>query len=314
MTKPLPALWLLAAVSLAAQESPPVFRGGVSLVRVDVHIAGQPRNSAPLDPQDFLLTDNGQPQTVRHLTREEVPLDLILLFDISGSMKPGIKRVASGARAALAELRPDDRVAVFAFSDQLLLLLPFSSDLDLVRHTIEEGLLQLNFAGSTPLRHSIHAAAQSFPRHAAVQRRRALLAITDNRGHESGAPLEQIIDNLWHLDVVVSGLALGMPGGPSRVFPIGVTRAAREYAHKAKYGASMDEIATATGGEMLYTSRPDKEFRNLINRLRYRYSLYYPMPAAEPGERRKITIDLTRQARRQLGRAKLRARTGYRVP
>jgi hypothetical protein len=229
-------------------------------------------------------------------------------------MQPGIQRVAAGARAALAELRPGDRVAVFAFSSELLPLLPFSSDLDLVRKTIEQGLLQLNFTGATPLRHSIHTAAQSFQPHTAAPRRRALLAITDNRGHESGAPLEQIIDDLWQLDLVVSGLALGMPGGPSRIFPIGVTRRAREYVHKARYGASMDEIATATGGEMLYTSKPDKEFRNLIHRLRYRYSLYYPLPAAEPGERRKITIDLTPEARRQLGRARLRARTGYRVP
>lgn len=309
----LPAI-LLMALPLPAQQTSPVFRAVVSLVRVDVGLQGQKPAAAPLDAGDFIVFDNGRPQPLRHFAHTEEPLDLILLFDISGSMKPGVAKVAEGARAALAELRPGDRVAVFAFSNLLLRLLPFTTDHELVHAAVERLVRDVPFVGGTPLRHAIHVAGHNFDMQPPNPRRRAILVITDNRGVAHGAPLEQVVNDLWRLDLVVTGLVLSMPGGPSRVFPIGVTRGARQSIHEQKYGASMDPLAQATGGEMLYTRNPDRDFRNLLSRLRSRYSFYYPMPETKPGEQRTIRVEITPAARKRLGRVKLQARTGYRAP
>ncbi|MCL4795128.1 MAG: VWA domain-containing protein [Bryobacteraceae bacterium] len=309
----LPAV-LLMALPLPAQETPQVFRAEVSLVRVDAGLQGLPPATPPLTAGDFLVFDNGRPQSLRHFAHTEEPLDLILLFDVSGSMKPGVAKVAEGARAALAELRPGDRVAVFAFSNLLLRLLPFTTDHELVHEAVERLVRDVPFVGGTPLRHAIHVAGHNLDMRPPEPRRRAILVITDNRGVPHGAELEQVIHDLWRLDLVVTGLVLRMPGGPSRVFPLGVTKGARRSIHEQKYGASMDPLAEATGGEMLYTRNPERDFQNLIHRLRSRYSFYYPMPETKPGERRAIRVELTPTARRRLGRVKLHARSGYRAP
>ena len=65
--------------------------------------------------EDFLITDNRVPQHILYFSQDVEPLDLILLFDISGSMRPKIEKVASSSRKALAELRAGDRVAVMTF-------------------------------------------------------------------------------------------------------------------------------------------------------------------------------------------------------
>jgi len=307
-------LILLAAAPLPAQQSAPVFRADVSLVRIDVGFDSAPRTREPLKAEDFMVRDTGRPQAIRHIAHTETPLDLILLFDISGSMEPGIAKVAEGARAALAELRPGDRVAVYSFSNVMLRLLAFTQDLELVRRCLEEVVPGMPFGGGTPLRPAIHETARLFPPHEGQDRRRGVLVITDNRGQDSGIPVEQTIGNLWKADVVVTGLVLRVPGSPSGPFPIGVTRGARQAIHRQKYGASMDEIASATGGEMLYTRQPERDFQNVLHRLRQRYSLYFEPPPGQPGELRTVQVELTREALRRTGRVKLQARTGYRLP
>ena len=313
MTRALLAACLLAPVLLPAQDAGPVFRADVNLVRVDVDVAGR-GDGRPLTAADFVVLDNGRPQQVTHSTRDELPLDLILLFDISGSMKPGVKRVAAGARAALAQLRPGDRAAVFAFEGRLRPLLALTADLEKVRQTIEEDLLSLEFSGTTALQASIHAAAAHFPEQEPGARRRAMLVITDNRGNNPGVHLPEVINRLWRLDVVVSGLILRMPGEVRRVKQIGVTARARRSLKEARDAAGMDPVVEATGGEMVRTGDPEDDFKDTLKRLRQRYTLYYPMPEGPPGEQRTIKVELTPEGRRHAGRPKLLARTGYQTP
>ncbi len=72
----------------------PVFRTAISLVKVDAEVAGKSGVIDGLQKEDFVILDNGQPQTLRYFSQEEEPLDIILLFDISASMGPSIRKVA----------------------------------------------------------------------------------------------------------------------------------------------------------------------------------------------------------------------------
>jgi hypothetical protein len=54
---------------------------------------------------DFEVTDNGEVQEIVHFGYREEPLDLVLLFDTSLSMKPVIERIAQAGKATLGELR-----------------------------------------------------------------------------------------------------------------------------------------------------------------------------------------------------------------
>src|SRR5580658_8853956 len=90
----------IAAFAAAAQD--PVFRAAVSLVKVDAEVAGKSGIVDGLQKEDFVILDNGQPQTLRYCSQDELPLDVILLFDISSSMGPSIRRVANSAQLAMS--------------------------------------------------------------------------------------------------------------------------------------------------------------------------------------------------------------------
>src|SRR5512139_2454751 len=104
-----PTLFLLLCAASPAQD--PVFKTGVNLVRVDVEVLSGRDSVRELNARDFIVKDQGKTVEVAHFAREEAPLDLMLLFDISGSMKPVITAVAQGSRRALSVLRQGDRVA-----------------------------------------------------------------------------------------------------------------------------------------------------------------------------------------------------------
>ena len=89
---------LLAAVSVLAQE-PPTFRTNVALVHVDAEVtAADGRILTGFTKDDFRVFDDRKEQPIIHFSGGEEPLDLILLFDISGSMRPEVQKVAAAAR------------------------------------------------------------------------------------------------------------------------------------------------------------------------------------------------------------------------
>src|SRR5271165_497823 len=102
-------LWVIAiclAAALTAQDV--LFRAGVSLVRVDAQVNGGAGGVNGLTKEDFEIRDNGELQRVVYCSQEEQPLDLMLVFDTSGSMLPAIRRLAASAHTALSELRQGD--------------------------------------------------------------------------------------------------------------------------------------------------------------------------------------------------------------
>src|ERR1035438_681093 len=107
----------LCAVSMTAQTAP-MFRASVALVHVDAEVTLEGRTLAGLTKDDFRVLDERRPQTVVQFASEEQALDLILLFDISGSMRPAVKAVASAARLGLQELREGDRVCIQVFRSE----------------------------------------------------------------------------------------------------------------------------------------------------------------------------------------------------
>ena len=92
----------LCAVSMAAQSAP-MFRASVALVHVDAEVTLDGRTLSGLTKDDFRVFDEQRPQTVVHFASEQEPLDLILLFDFSNSMRPVVQSVAAAARQGLQD-------------------------------------------------------------------------------------------------------------------------------------------------------------------------------------------------------------------
>lgn len=287
-------------IGLLAQAQP-AFRAGVSLVRVDAEVMQQGEPVEELAQADFSIADNGRPQDIVQFSHREEPLDLILLFDTSASMKPVVERVAETAKTALGDLRDDDRVAVMAFSRGNDLLLDFTSDRDAVLRTLPR-VLERPFVRASQLHGGIDAAATHLLAQPATARRRAILAITDGLGsdHVGG-----VVERVWEADAVVAGLIV-RNAGMAVLF--------RVVRPDTLFHGGVGGISDNTGGDAARYDDAGAGLRQMIRRLRLRYSLAYAMPDAKPGERRRIAVRLTGDAARRYPAARVRARTGYVVP
>ena len=105
----------------------PVFRGEVSSVAVDVSVR---RRNAPvlgLGPDDFHLTDNDVVQRIDSVAIEAVPVDLSILFDVSGSTFGWIGQFRQNAAEVAALLAPTDRFRIVCFGKDVREVVPMQT-------------------------------------------------------------------------------------------------------------------------------------------------------------------------------------------
>ncbi|OFW06910.1 MAG: hypothetical protein A3H96_14740 [Acidobacteria bacterium RIFCSPLOWO2_02_FULL_67_36] len=120
---------LAAAVASWArgQEQRPVFRSRASVVLVDVLVRDGNRVVQGLTKEDFQVFDAGVPQRIDELLGEQLPVDLTILLDASGSTARAIDRFETSAAEIAAMLRPDDRVRITAFATGIADVVPLTS-------------------------------------------------------------------------------------------------------------------------------------------------------------------------------------------
>jgi VWFA-related protein len=138
-----------------------------------------------LSAASFSITIDGKPTTVASAdlaASKALPLDVLLLVDVSGSMAgPAIAGVRDAATAFVAGLAPDDRVAVTTFADDVTPLLDFTADREKTQAVIS-GLVA---GGNTALYRATAGAALQIA--ASQADRRAVVLLSD--GAQDGVPL-----------------------------------------------------------------------------------------------------------------------------
>jgi Ca-activated chloride channel family protein len=103
-------------------QSEEVAEGDV--VRVDTQLVSVPavvtnsggRPVPGLREENFLVYENGQPQKIATFATTEVPFEIALLLDTSGSTRADVELIRQSANAFVAALRPGDRVAIIGFN------------------------------------------------------------------------------------------------------------------------------------------------------------------------------------------------------
>jgi VWFA-related protein len=302
-------LALLACCLLSRAQDGVTFRAGISLIHVDAEVtSANGRLLTGFTKADFRVLDEGKPQTVATFSAEEQPLDLILLFDVSGSMRAVVGDVAAAAHEGLQELRQGDRVCVMVFNSRSWVLAPFTGDLDAVARTIENDLMRQRFGGGTLIQAAVDDAAERLRQEKRSQRRRAVLIVTDNMGTRTRRE-ETVVRDYWEADAILSGLIIGNPR-----YQAMNTIATVMGPQRLLMQAGMKGIAEKTGGDAIKSDDPGRAFQEMMHRIRSRYSLYYPMPAGKPGKPHTIRVELTGQAAQANPKAMVRARKGYVMP
>ncbi len=175
------ALTVLATALSAFQDPPVVFKSDVSLVRVDVQVADRSNRAiSTLRKEDFQLREGGQVREIVNFARENLPLDLVLLLDVSGSMRPHVERIANAAHEAMAELGNDDRVAIMVFDRNTRVSMGFKSNHDEIVRGFEQLLSRENFNGGTDITRGMLDATDYMRKNARRGARRAIVILTDD--------------------------------------------------------------------------------------------------------------------------------------
>lgn len=301
----LPLLFILAAAALSAQENP-TFQAGATLVRVDVQVTENRRPVPGLSAADFVLREEGAVRQPEAFGRESEPLQVVLLLDVSGSMGKMLRAMAAVARQALARLTPEDQVAVMLFARRSRVAAELSNDFALAGRALQEAPLERDLGAGTSLNEALLAVAGYLRDLPPFPGRRAVIVLTDNGGVHFQLPDDRVIQSLSAVNAVVNAIV------PSGARPPQSPKGPQ--VNPDFTPADVFRIAADTGGEVLRSEDAGARFREILDRIRLRYSLLLKPAPAPSGAFRRLEVDLTPEARRRYPKAEVRARAGYFIP
>jgi VWFA-related protein len=313
-------LLAITGVCLSAEDPPVTFRSDVSLGRVDAQVVdGGNHPIRGLRVQDFILRVDGKPQEIRNFQSEKVPIDVVLLLDVSRSMEPHIRRVATASHEALRALGDQDRIATVVFDRFTRLRMPFRpSRLDAERE-LESVLDRETFEGGTDITRGLLDTASYVEQNARRDARRAIVIVTDDQT-ERNRDEAGVLRALTRADSVLSALIApdALHTGTAYRPPSSDDDRPRRYGSYPRgprtQSAGTSEIANQSGGDSMAVDQA-AAFEQTLARIRERYALYFYLPEGmQPSEEHSIEVLLTDAARRRYPGVEVRYRRSYLAP
>jgi Ca-activated chloride channel homolog len=258
----------------------------VDVVQVTVTVAdGHGRFVRGLPRSAFKVFEDDRPQAISHFASEDIPLELIVAIDISGSMTPAMPKLKSAVKEFLGAVPPADQVTLLGFNDNIIALTRKATDPAERVKAVD----RLAPWGSTALYDVILRGVDMLGRQVG---RKAMVVFTDGEDQGSHATIADVERRLQASDVTLYMIGQGR----------GVTL---EPLKKI-----MNRLSAPTGGRALYTDRIDElhdAFTDLLDELSNQYLLGYESTnMARDDSWRRIRVDVD-------GHHDIRARQGYRA-
>jgi len=291
-----------------------VIRVDTSFVSVPVSVLDRHGRFIPdLKREDFTVFENGVQQSVAHFEPADKPFTVALLLDTSPSTQFHLWQIKEAAVAFAKQLRPQDRVLVVSFNDQVLLLTEVTNDLNVISSVIEA---HANMGTATRVYDAVHLVIKE--RLNKIKGRKAIVLFTDGVDTASyQATYESTIRGVEELDALIYPIQYdttdylramqGLNNGGSTVVtttsngPFGTTTSRVTYsaptvtgpnggplpgATQADYDRAnryLNELADKTAGRLYRANDPAQlahAFSQIAEELRRQYSLgYYPQSA-----------------------------------
>jgi Ca-activated chloride channel family protein len=265
----------------------------VKLVNLFVNVAD--RNGAivgGLAKEDFAVTEDDRPQEIAVFERQsELPLNLTLAIDTSGSVRKDMSEEATAAkRFAHSLLRPQDRMSLLQFATEVRELTPFTDKLS----QIDRGLGMLKGDWATALYDAISLGSERLGKR---EGRRVLVLVSDGGDTAQNTTYAQALEQALRNEVVIYSL-IDVPIEASAGRDLGGEHA-------------LIALAEQTGGKSFYLSEGglDKAFAQVSEDLRTQYLIGYYPHRQEPGKTfHRVQVRVPRAAAQSFN---IRCRTGY---
>lgn len=288
---------LLALSGFASQQTP-LFKARTDLVFVPVSVKAGNAPVADLQVADFRLWDSGVEQKVTGVAYEEVPIDVTLFVDNSGSTYGSHQQFNEDIRSIVALLRPVDRVRVVAFDLDVRVVMDW---------TTPGGTVRLPSIGLARLSSVYDGLAISMLHRPDPDRRHLIVALTDGVDYGSVVRSKEIEDlagrteGVMHLLIVSTGSAGRTSAAP------GVAGTLPDDGAIFRLGSA----AQRTGGVShtpIFGFNVVQFFTRAFNDFRTSYILQYTPAGVPAASWHPIKIEVKRP-----GRLSVRHRQGYLV-
>lgn len=297
-----------------------VIKTDVDLVTVDALVLQKDtaRVIGGLTQADFLVSEDGNKQTITHFSQDSLPLSVLLLIDRGGCLDPFGDEVRAAAKDAVLRLKPSDEVAVMTYHDRVELRQEFTRnrrDVDTALNWVpphdERANHCLNIAFDEAANYMMNAANPNGRRVIIL-----ITGVTRNWDCRSGPSHIAATHAVFESGSVVCGI---IPKTPEQIAENGAMRWATRFGKLG--GASyidIQKLADDTGGEIMHDKPEelDRAFVTLITHLRTRYSLgFVSTNKARDGGVRKLKVDVASGVEKTRGgKMVVKARKSYVAP
>jgi len=288
-------------------EEDDVIRVDTNLVslNVSVYSAKLRTNVSMLEQKDFAVTEDDRPETISFFGTTEVPFDLVLLLDLSGSTSGKRDLIRKSTQRFIEAARPSDRLAIVTFADSPNVVSPLTED----REQLLKSVKKIEGDGGSNIWEALKFTLDQVFGPKTGTRRRAVVLMTDGIDSslsgflDSRISFADLVEAVRHNDTLIIPICLDTQDfGPSR------GNSARRMLENAR--KSLELLADESGG-LYYKARKIEDlngvYAQVIEDLGKVYSLgYKPTNKKRDGSWLAVKIEIPNQPD-----LKARARPGY---
>lgn len=154
-----------------------VIKTETNLVNLNVSVFNDKSKTfvGSLNKEDFKVLENGQEQTVTYFASTDVPFDLVLLVDLSGSTSEKRDLIKKSTLRFIEAARPTDRLAIVTFSDTQTVISPLTLD----RTQLAASVDQMEGTGGSNVWDAVKFALDKVVGPKTLERRRAVVLMSD---------------------------------------------------------------------------------------------------------------------------------------
>ena len=250
----------------------------VNLVNVLVSVLDEHNRPAPdLPIGAFQVLEEGVPQKIDVFESEtKLPLDIALMIDSSMSAHKEILFEQDAAAHFIQQvLRPDDRLSLFAFDENVTQLVGYSADV----RTLQANVRKIVDGAGTSIYDALYFGSSSLEKRPA-ERRRVIILVTDAGETTSRYDFEMARKSALRADLLL--------------YTIVVRPVKNENGRNTAGEHALQAITETTGGAMFFpdsTQELPMIFDQINNELRTQYRLaYYPNPRGPANSYRTIEV------------------------
>jgi VWFA-related protein len=245
---------------------------------------GRGKYADHLNSDDFTILDEKSPQKITAFEPQSNEISCVLLLDTTGSMQLALPALKNAALRLISELRPEDSVAVYSFSDSVIERQPFTTD----KAAAKRAVMRTQAFGDTALYDALARVGQDLAGRAG---KKVIVLFTDGKDNVSTLNPDTAIQRAKAIGIPIYTIAQGEAIGHRDLLE------------------QLEGISKATGGVAFAIEKPSeigRVFDKVSEDLTHGYLLSFQAPQTESPARR--TIQVVIGGPRGL---KVRAREGY---